>query len=297
MKEGTRILTLKRKNVIEVTEDKFGIPVTTQRNVTIPPRTGGIFYMDINAVFDTNQVLTPHTPYLQEMPTVYPHEIVVPPIRKEDDKFMHVMHITNVGADKLLYIKKGDIVVFALSESKTVQYMDVLGPECEIKQNLQVKPRNWISKSTNVPPIEVHKTFANIEDTINSEHRLLNLIDLHKKRKTVEENSENLLKLHKTNVEEEELTGQIAKVLTEGMANHCEKEENSCESLQKKEETEDQWENIQEVVESDFLTSPADIYPNRRVELEDMEISEEKKDTLHNYAVNTMMSFPRIIKT
>ena len=296
MKEGTRILTLKRKNVIEVTEDELRIPVTTQRNVTIPMRTGGIFHVDINATFDMNQVLTPHTPYFEEMPTVYSHEIVVPPIRKEDDKFMHVMHITNVGADKLWYIKKGDVVAFARSESEMVQYMDVLGLEREIKQNLQVKPRNWISKSANIPPIEIHETFANIEDTINSEHRLLNLIDLHTKRKTAEENSENLLKPCKTDVEEE-LTWQIAKVLTEGTANQHEKKENSRESLQKRKEIEDQWENIQEVVESDFLTSPADIYPNRRVELEDAEISEEKKDTLHSYAVNTMMSFPRITKT
>ena len=175
---------MKRKNVIEVTEDELGIPVTAQRNVTIPPRTGGVFHVDINAAFDTNQVLTPHTPYFEEMPTVYPHQIVVPQIRKEDDKFMHVIHITNVGADKSWYIKKGDIVAFAQSESETVQYMDILGPEREIKQNLKVKPRNWISKSANVPPIEIHETFANIEDTINSEHRLLNLIDLHTKRKT-----------------------------------------------------------------------------------------------------------------
>ena len=142
MKEGTRILTLRRKNVIEVTEDELGIPVTARRNVTIPPRTGGVFHVDINATFDTNQVLTPHTLYFKEMPTVYPHEIVVPPIKEEDDKFMHVMHITNVGADKSWYIKKGDVVAFAQSESEMVQYMDVLGLECEIKQNLQVKPRN-----------------------------------------------------------------------------------------------------------------------------------------------------------
>ena len=89
---------------------------------------------------------------------------------------MHVMHITNVGADKSWYIKKGDIVAVAQSELEMVQYMDGLGPEHEIKQNLQVKPRNWISKSANVPPIEIHKTFANIEDTINGQHRLLNLI-------------------------------------------------------------------------------------------------------------------------
>ena len=207
MKEGTRILTLKRKNIIEVTEDELGIPVTAPRNITIPPRTGGIFHVDINSTFNTNQVLTPHTPYFEDMPTVYPHEIVIPPIRKEDDKFIHVMHITNVGADKSWNIKKGDIVAFARSESEMVQYMDVLGPEREIKQNLQVKPRNWISKSANVLPIEVHKTFANIEDMINGDNRLLNLIDLHMKRKIAEENSKNSLKLHKINVEEEVLTG------------------------------------------------------------------------------------------
>ena len=34
------------------------------------------------------------------------------------------------------------------------------------------------------------------------------------------------------------------------------------------------------MVESDFLTSPADIYPNRGVELEDAVISEETKEYL-----------------
>ena len=43
------------------------------------------------------------------------------------------------------------------------------------------------------------------------------------------------------------------------MLNQCENEENSHETQQKKKETNDQWENIQEIVESDFLTSPADI--------------------------------------
>ena len=95
-KEGTRILTLRRKNIIEVTEDELGLPVTARRNVIIPLRMGGIFHVDINAVFNTNQLLIPHSPYFEEMPMIYPHEIVVPPVGKEDDIFMHVMHITNV---------------------------------------------------------------------------------------------------------------------------------------------------------------------------------------------------------
>ena len=96
MKEGTRIPTLRGKNVIEVTEDEQRIPVATRRNVTIPPTMGGIFHVDINAPFYTNQVLTPHTPYFEEMLMVYPHEIVIPPVREEDDKFMHIMYIINV---------------------------------------------------------------------------------------------------------------------------------------------------------------------------------------------------------
>ena len=96
-----------------MTEDELGIPVTACRNVTIPPRTAGVFHVDVNAAFDINQVLTLHLLYFEDMPTVYPHEIVIPPVQEESDKFMHVMHITNVGTDKSWYIKKEDVVAFA----------------------------------------------------------------------------------------------------------------------------------------------------------------------------------------
>ena len=191
-----------------MTQDELKIPVTARRNVTIPPGTGGVFHVDVNATFDTNQILTPHTPYFEEMPTVYPHEIVIPPVSEENDKFMHIMHITNVGTDKSWYIKKGDVVAFTRPESDVVQYMDVLGPEHEIKQNLQVKPRNWIPKSANITPIEVNETFTCMENTINGEDSLLNLIDLHTRRKTIKENSGNSLKLCKTDAKEEELQSQ-----------------------------------------------------------------------------------------
>ena len=164
------------------------------------------------------------------MPMVYPHEIVIPPVQEENDKFIHIMHITNVGTDKAWYIKKGDVVAFTQPESDAVQYMDVLGPECEIKQNLQVKPRNWIPKSANVTPVEVNETFRRIEDMINGEDRLLTLIDLHMKRKTVKENSKISLKSCKTDAEEEEVTGPVANVRTESTSNEHENEENSCES-------------------------------------------------------------------
>ena len=199
--------------MIEVTEDELRIPVTAHRNITMPPRTGGVFHVDVNATFDTNHVLTPHSPYFEDMAMVYPHEIVIRPVQEESDKFMHVMHIMNVGTDKSWYIKKGDVVAFAGPESDSVQYIDILGPEREIKQNLQVRPRNWIPKSANITLIEVSETFTRMENTINGEDSLLTLIDLHTRRKKVEENSENSLKSCKTDAEEE-VTGPVADVKT-----------------------------------------------------------------------------------
>ena len=48
----------------------------------------------------------------------------------------------------------------------------------------------------------------------------------------------------------------------------CEVEEHSQDSLKQ------EWCELNEVVESDFLISPEDIYPNRKVELEDADIKE-----------------------
>ena len=200
--------------------------------MTIPPRTGGVFHIEVNTVFDTNQILTPHTLYFEDMPMVYPDEIVIPPVQEENDKFMHIMHITNVRTDKAWYIKKGDVVAFARPESDAVQYMGVLGPECEIKQNLQVKPRNWIPRSANVTSIEVNETFTHIENTINSEDRLLTLIDLliDTRRKKVEENSENLLKSCITNLKGEEVIESMADVKIDSTPKRGENEENSHDS-------------------------------------------------------------------
>ena len=61
--------------------------------------------------------------------------------------------------------------------------MDVLGTEHEIKQNLQVRPRNWIPKSANIALIEINETFTHMENTVNGEENFLTLIDLHTRRK------------------------------------------------------------------------------------------------------------------
>ena len=216
---------------MEVKEDELGIPVTACRNITIPLRTGGVFHVDMNATFNTNQVLTPHILYFEEMPMVNPHEIVIPPICDENDKFMHVMHITNVGTEKSCYIKKGDVVAFAQPKSDTVQYMDVLGPKHEIKQHLEVRPRNWIPKTSNVTLIEVNKTFTHIGNTVDGKDNLLTLIDLHMKRKVINENSENLLKSRENEERSREVTESLIDIKSDFERKEVQKHSDNKENL------------------------------------------------------------------
>ena len=93
--------------------------------------------------------------------------------------------------------------------------MDVFGPEHEIKQHLQVKPRNWIPKSVNITPIEVNETFTCMENTMNGEDSLLTLIDLHTRRKTIKENGENSLKLCRDEAKEEGTAESVTNAKTE----------------------------------------------------------------------------------
>ena len=51
----------------------------------------------------------------------------------------------------------------------------------------------------------------------------------------------------------------------------CEFGENSQNSLNQ------QWCELSEVIESDFLISPGDVYPNRKVELEDPDIKDSTR--------------------
>ena len=85
-----------------------------------------------------------------------------------------------------------------------------MGPEHEIKQYLQVRPRNWIPKAANIKPIEVNGTFTQMENTVDSKNSLVILIDLHARKRAIYENSGNSLKSHKN----EERSREVSESLT-----------------------------------------------------------------------------------
>ena len=53
----------------------------------------------------------------------------------------------------------------------------------------------------------------------------------------------------------------------------------------------DSWVEIQEVIESDFLISPADIYPSRKVELQDAEVSKETLEKFEQLCMDQRAAF------
>ena len=78
-------------------------------------------------------------------------------------------------------------------------------------------------------------------------------------------NQENIFKICGGEVPKRKRTVRRVPIM---MPKNCEVEEDSQNSSKK------QWYELSEVVDSDFLISPGDIYPNRKVELEDADIKE-----------------------
>ena len=57
--------------------------------------------------------------------------------------------------------------------------------------------------------------------------------------------------------------------------------------------TPSKWNDINEVIESDFLISPGDIYPNRKVLLEDAEIKEDTRKSFEQLCENQSEAFSK----
>ena len=216
---------------------------------------------------------------LEKHPNMYQHEIAM--MAEENSGRFPLLAITNLDHVKTLHLAKGEVVGFARPKSSEVTYITPTN-ELNVKEVLDVKPRNWIqqrklnSHSQKIPepqamnsdfrehsrklrpspdrqetgevtPARKHMTSTFQESTRKSGEHFQNLRWLGTTKKT---NGP-----HSTNYD----------------AKNCEVEEHSQDSLKP------EWCELNEVVESDFLISPGDIYPNRKVELEDVDIKEDTK--------------------
>ena len=261
---------------VEVEEDELGIPFTASYHVKIPPRHNAVFEVNIHAETEGTQVIKGNKHLLEKYPNMYQHEIAI--MSEENSGRFPLLAITNLDHVKTLHLAKGEVVGFARPESSEVTYIATTN-ELNVEEIIDVKPRNWIpQRKWSAHSQRIPEPQAMNSDFREHSRKSQPLAD---KRETGEVNTAR----KQTTVMFQQLTCKSAEHFqnsrwqgtakemngpqnTNNDAKIREVEENSQNSLK------EQWCELSEVVDSDFLISPGDIYPNRKVELEDADIKE-----------------------
>ena len=253
--EGTRVLSVKEKDVIEIQETKRGTPLTVTTNVKIPARHGGVFEVKAHGKMKGTQVITPHPEFFKDYPTVYAHELSVKMEEIEAENPIYIMHVTNVSQGTNLYLRKGQVVGFAQPESESVDYIETV-TEKTLDDIIDGAPRNWIPASR-----EIRRQ----DEFIKWYNAMMQPCKQTDGQPSMKQNNEsNVEKTHQTET-------------TDG-------------SPSMKDERQ---EIIQEAVDSDFLISPGDIYPNRKVILEDADIKTETRKAFEEICLKYDAAFSK----
>ena len=259
--QRTRVLSLNGIPAIEVEEDQLGTPVTAAYHVKLPPRHNGIFQVQMHGEMEGNHVISPNR-YLQEKhPNMYQHEIAV--INSDTEHPFPLLAITNLDHVKTLKLSKGEIVGFAMTERPDVTYVATVNElNIDVKEDTSLK--NWIPKRKQRPLREgdEHSTPSQRKRDFSG---------------SVEGGDE----YSTLPMKERDGRGRSPQ------QNHIPREEVDEDS------TPSSWNDINEVIESDFLISPGDIYPNRKVLLEDADVKEETKKSFEQLCNDQSEAFSK----
>ena len=287
----TRVLSLNGVPVIEVEENELGLPVTAAFHVKVPPRHNGVFQVNIHGDTKGTHIISANSQFLEKNPNVYQHEIS---IISEDTKQQSfpVVAVTNLDFAKMLHIGKGEIIGFARPESKEVMYIATTD-EISMDPYVDNAPRNWI------PPRKrktLSQEYANkssdlsrkLVKSLRSDDELNTGCDrlLHKSNQSQRETSSMMKVKAKEPLGKKSGDRLCDKSIspwletkryqeTKGFGDQEDTQIKRCLSESSESESTNSWDEIHEVIESDFLISPGDIYPSRKVELQDAEVAQE----------------------
>ena len=169
------------------------------------------------------------------------------------------------------------MVGFAIPESSEVTYIATTN-ELNVKEVIDVKPRNWIpqrkwsSHTQRIPePQAMNSDFrehSGKSRPFPDRRERGEVTPAKKHMASMFQESSHESREHFQNLRWQSAAKDCGQLNTDYDAKNCEVEEHSQDSLKQ------EWCELNEVVESDFLISPGDIYPNRKVELEDADIKE-----------------------
>ena len=242
-RQGIRILSVKGLPRLEVEEDELGTPVTTKHHVKIPPRYNAVFEVNLHGSCEGTKIISANRQLIEANPNVFQHEISVKP---EGNKYFPVVAIINLDHGKMLHLAKGEIVGFAHNEEVEMHYIETTST-LEIEEVQHKALRNWIPERN----WRKYKGHSEISPQ-NTE-----VLEIHPGRaKSGEISPKRLGNLTEFNINN--IKSEIS---------HNKPQESELHSSSKDEED----------FETDFLISPGDVYPNRRVKLQDAEITDETR--------------------
>ena len=275
----TRVLSLNGIKAVKVEEDELGIPVTASYHIKIPPRHNAVFEVNIHAETQGMQVIMGNKHLLEKHPNMYQHEIAM--MAEENSGRFPLLAITNLDHIKTLHLAKGEVVGFAKPESSEVTYIATTN-KLNIEEEIDVKPRNWIpqrkwsSQSQAIPESQAMNS--------NFREHSLKLRPFPDRRETGEVRAarKDITSTFQESTREFGEHSQNSQWQSAERGTNCLQSTNDCVKKCKFEEdsqdsSKQQWCELSEVVESDFLISPGDIYPNRKVELEDADIKDSTR--------------------
>ena len=275
------MLSLNGVKAIEVEEDELGIPVTASYHVRIPPRHNAVFEVNIHAEMQGTQVIMGNKHLLEKYPNMYQHEIAI--LAEENSERFPLLAITNLDHVKTLHLAKGEVVGFARPESSEITYIATTN-ELNIEEVIDVTPRNWIPQrkwsSQSQTLQQPQARCSDFREPSWKSRPFPEIREIEEVRTPGKDTTSTFQESkHESGEHSQNSRWQSTKMGTNRPQNandsfrKCEFGENSQNSLNQ------QWCELSEVIESDFLISPGDVYPNRKVELEDANIKDSTRES------------------
>ena len=292
----TRVLSLNSISVVEVEENELGLPVTASFHVKVPPCHNEVFQVNIHGDTTGMHIITANNQFLEKNPNVYQHEISI--VSDDTIKTFPLVTVTNLDFAKTLHIGKGEIIGFARPESEEV--VDIAtSSDLDMEPYWDSSPHNWIPPHDRKPlehqndkktgrhsdsskkSSPEHETTSSIKDnprlsdeskeSMAGRHQATPLLmkvkakELQGKEERSRLSDESTLSKHKLDdySQQDRLLDELTESIRAG--SHSSEQDGEDRS----------WNEINKVIESDFLISPGDIYPSRKVELKDAEVSPE----------------------
>ena len=295
--QRTRVLSINGIPVIEVEENELGLPVTAAFHVKVPPRHNGVFQVNIHGDTKGAHIISANSQFLEKNPNVYQHEISI--ISDNDSQPFPLVAVTNLDFAKTLHIGKGEIIGFARPESEEVTYI-ATSDEINMDPYIDNAPRNWIpprNRKTLQPSkrrCDSSRDSTQCSSATGQLQQSDRLNDESLESSPKNQKSANTVKVKAKEFRDWKTTDRLS---DESKSREASLNTNNRETVYKYPEDTffhrlgdesseskqlESWDEIQEVIESDFLISPGDIYPSRKVELQDAEVSKETLERFEN---------------